>query len=346
LINCYFVNNNSGGLLNIGGSPTVTGCTFSGNSAQSGGAIFNDAFGNPTITNCIFIENYASGFGGIHPGGGAIFNDLGNPIIASCTFHGNSTGEQGGAIYSGPSLIIEGCIFSGNSADRGGAIRLQGGLINNCVFYGNAADDGFRNGGGIYMPGGSSATVSNCTFFMNSAEQGGAIWNASENTTVYNSVFWLNSPDQIYSASDMTVSFSDIQSGWAGLGSGNINAYPRFVSVEDPLDLRLLPESPCIDRGNNSAVPKGHDTDLDGNPRIVDGDGDDEIVVDMGAYEFQVELPCPADFNGDGIVGPFDLATLLGAWGVHPESPADLNGDGVVDPIDLATLLGAWGPCE
>ena len=55
-------------------------------------------------------------------------------------------------------------------------------------------------------------------------------------------------------------------------------------------------------------------------------------------------LPCP-DFDGDGGVGPFDLATLLGFWGPCGNCPPDLNGDGVVGSFDLALLLGAWGPC-
>ncbi|MCH8054465.1 MAG: hypothetical protein IH895_10410 [Planctomycetes bacterium] len=55
-------------------------------------------------------------------------------------------------------------------------------------------------------------------------------------------------------------------------------------------------------------------------------------------------LPCP-DFDGDGGVGPFDLATLLFYWGPCGDCPADLNGDGVVGSFDLALLLGAWGPC-
>ena len=53
------------------------------------------------------------------------------------------------------------------------------------------------------------------------------------------------------------------------------------------------------------------------------------------------------DLDGDGNVGPFDLATLLASWGpCSPQSacPADLNGDGNVDPTDLAMLLTAWGP--
>jgi len=45
--------------------------------------------------------------------------------------------------------------------------------------------------------------------------------------------------------------------------------------------------SPCIDTGSNDAVPEDVTTDLDGNPRIVDGDGDSVATVDMGAYEYQ-----------------------------------------------------------
>lgn len=53
--------------------------------------------------------------------------------------------------------------------------------------------------------------------------------------------------------------------------------------------------------------------------------------------------PCPADLDGDGVVGASDLAALLGAWG--GAGPADVNGDGSVNAADLAALLGAWGPC-
>ncbi len=59
-----------------------------------------------------------------------------------------------------------------------------------------------------------------------------------------------------------------------------------------------------------------------------------------------VEAGCGAgDLNGDGNVGAFDLAMLLGGWGPCPGCPADFNGDGQVDATDLAQLLGSWGPC-
>ncbi len=52
----------------------------------------------------------------------------------------------------------------------------------------------------------------------------------------------------------------------------------------------------------------------------------------------------PGDFNSDGVINGFDLATLLAAWGTNGQGTgADLNGDGIVDGIDLATLLANWG---
>ena len=52
--------------------------------------------------------------------------------------------------------------------------------------------------------------------------------------------------------------------------------------------------------------------------------------------------PCPADFNGDGIVGGADLGLLLAAWG---SSRGDLNGDGTTSGADIGLLLAAWGDC-
>jgi hypothetical protein len=82
-----------------------------------------------------------------------------------------------------------------------------------------------------------------------------------------------------------TITFSDVKGGF--YGRGNINADPFFVDADgadnifgtEDDNLRLLPGSPCTDRGDNSAVPPSVTEDLDGNPRIMDG------TVDMGAYE-------------------------------------------------------------
>ncbi len=54
---------------------------------------------------------------------------------------------------------------------------------------------------------------------------------------------------------------------------------------------------------------------------------------------------CPADLDGDGVVGASDLAQLLGSWGPCPSCAADFNFDGLVSAADLAQLLGSWGAC-
>ena len=155
-----------------------------------------------------------------------------------------------------------------------------------------------------------------------------------------NCVLWANDFGQIVDfSSSSTVSYSNVQGGWSGAGSNNIDADPLFVKAstsnccvfhfdvgcDDPIcefavcdvepfccdvywdtlcvdlaatlcqacpnDLRLSPGSPCIDAGDNTAVPLGIDTDLDGNPRFLDvpetpDTGNGELpIVDMGAYE-------------------------------------------------------------
>jgi len=91
-------------------------------------------------------------------------------------------------------------------------------------------------------------------------------------------------------------------------------------------------------------------------PGDFDGDGDIDcedweqlVAAWTGAGDPPSFAPCkgcPADFNGDGSVGAFDLAIVLGSWGPCEGCPTDFNDDGVVDAFDLAILLGSWGPCS
>ncbi len=67
-------------------------------------------------------------------------------------------------------------------------------------------------------------------------------------------------------------------------------------------------------------------------------------LVNTGIDDVRIgTVSCPADLDGDGIVGAADLAILLGAWAGG--GIGDLDGSGVVGGADLAILLGAWGPC-
>ena len=155
-----------GGMYNLGGSPTVTNCTFSGNSASSGGGMYNDWGSSPMVTNCTFSGNLAPGDGG--PSGGGMCNASGSsPTVTNCTFSGNSTSgflAYGGGMSQqqwGSSPAVTNCTFSGNSATHGGGgmDTVNGGLgcglgtagvnltVTNCTFGGNY---GPVSGGGMY----------------------------------------------------------------------------------------------------------------------------------------------------------------------------------------------------
>ncbi len=82
--------------------------------------------------------------------------------------------------------------------------------------------------------------------------------------------------------------------------------------------------------------------------RFVARDLNAGSLVEAGVDDVRIEyLECgdtiPGDLDGDGVVGPADLAILLGQWGPCPGCIADLDGDGAVGAADLAILLGAWG---
>jgi hypothetical protein len=290
-----------------------------------------------------------------------------------CTFHDNratgptTTALAGGAVVgvSSSSLVLSGCSFTDNEASNGTDNGFGGGIsltsastcqLVQCKFRGNSA---FWLGGALYSQYESPFDVVNCTFSGNTAGSGGGIYNddlGGDNIlTVVNSIFWDNVPDQILNdgTSSATVSFSNVQGGWAGDGGNNIDADPLFVDAEGG-NLRLGAGSPCIDAADNGAIPFFLVTDLDGNPRLqedrdVENTGAGECpFVDMGPYERHTDVPdcCPWDLNlPDGEVNIVDFLGLLSLWGTDPGGPPDFDGDGDVGITDFLDMLANWGPC-
>ncbi len=290
-----------------------------------------DAQGNGSVVTCDSGEGpdtILEGFtitGGLFEGGG-MRNIGSSPTVRNCTFSGNMTGFLG----------LGGGMYNDNSSPT----------VTNCTFSGNTAS----GGGGMYNSD-SSPTVTNCTFSGNAAIFGGGMANSNSSPTVTNCIFWDDSPTEIVDAegSISTVRYTDIQGGWTGAGSNNIDADPMFVD-----GFHLSVGSPCVDAADNNAVPKGIETDLDGNPRFIEDPNTPDTgsgvcpIVDMGAYEFQEGTPgcCPWDLDGNSSVGILDLLALLAAWGTNPGGPPDFDGDGTVGILDLLTLLANWGPCS
>ncbi|MCH8147514.1 MAG: right-handed parallel beta-helix repeat-containing protein, partial [Planctomycetes bacterium] len=207
----------------------------------------------------------------------------------------------------GPDTVLDGFTITGGtgqtilgSESQGGGMYNNGSspTVMNCVFSANMAD---TNGGGMFNAS-SAPTVTNCTFSGNMAQRGGGMFNFFEGSpTVTNCIVWSNAGGEIVEASGAvtTVTYSDVQGGWSGAGGNNIDVDPQFADA----DLRLSPGSPCIDAGDNTAVPAGITTDLDGNARFVDDGATPDTgngscpVVDMGAFEF----PSFVDTDGDGV---------------------------------------------
>ncbi|MBN2445819.1 MAG: hypothetical protein JXO22_03795, partial [Phycisphaerae bacterium] len=263
---------------------TITGGRANGSGDQNhGGGMYT--IGDPTIRNCTFRENHANGYGG---GMYVAYIEGIEPILTNCAFIDNVAVCEGGGLYNPP---------DGRT------------VLVNCVFMGNHAQG---NGGGMYNASQSNPTVVNCTFSRNVSDAGlgGGMYILGD-AQITNSVFWGNSASggsvQSQQIDDtggwyVSVEYSCIQDDdpddgsvpYGGSMADNIDDDPRFVDA-DAGPLSLLSGSPCMDAGANGVdtdpwLPGTQPlpaTDISGNGRILDADGDLLAKVDMGAYESQ-----------------------------------------------------------
>ena len=295
----FFPDNRGGGLCAAYGGGTIVNCVFVSNSAHVGGGVDMRELSSSSFTRCAFVGNRA--FAAV---GGMFIGDQCVSVLLSCRFVEN-VGEIGGSggLYVTPnaSTVLVNCSFIRNTCR--GVLGIGGGMIDvgastliNCVFSQNVA----ASGGGLYS--GSDTSLINCTFSNNTGS--GLV--ADDNLgrpTLTNCILWGNTPEQVASFPDApgitpVLNSCDIQGGWTGSGSGNIDVDPLFVQPASD-DVRLAFGSPCVNAGSNAALPPdtldldgdGDTTepipvDLAGNPRIVDG------TVDLGAYEGEYD-PLP-----------------------------------------------------
>jgi predicted outer membrane repeat protein len=146
------------------GPLVLTGCTFSGNTASSGGAMFVGPLAAVGLAGCTFENNTAD-----EMGGALLCEGVPDSVgIAYCSFLRNTAGSGGGLGCiasprpSAPS--VTNCTFVGNEAiDSGGAICCQeSGLdVSGCIiaFHGP--------GGGVYCDGSSGPSITHCCVWSN-----------------------------------------------------------------------------------------------------------------------------------------------------------------------------------
>jgi predicted outer membrane repeat protein len=186
----------------------------------------------------------------------------------------------------------------------GGAVYCSAGIptLSSSIISGNVAS----NGGAIYTTA-SAPVIRNCTFTGNDATNGGAIYcYNSSNVTLENSILWADTADsapEIFisrggSGSSSTVWYCDVQGGPSAAvvqegctlnwGDENIDTDPCFVrpaswdtnGVLIEGDYHLLEDSLCINAGDPDFTVIPNETDIDGQPRVMEG------RVDMSADEF------------------------------------------------------------
>ncbi|MBW8036507.1 MAG: hypothetical protein FVQ79_13000, partial [Planctomycetes bacterium] len=310
-----------GGMYNYGSSPTVSNCTFSGNSAGiSGGGMRNEDNSSPTVSNCTFTGNLADSTGG------GMLNYNSSPTVSNCTFRGNSAASGGGMNnHTNSAPTVSNCTFSGNSSSHGGGMfnyTNSNPTVSNCTFSGNSAG---VLGGGMYNYTNSNPTVTNCILWGNTAPTGNEIYNLSSSIPI--------------------ISHCDIAgSGGSGAwdsslgtdGGGNIDADPTFVDADgedntvgtEDDNLRLSAGSSCIDVGDDAAATETFDPD--GRLRILDGDDNSIATIDMGTYEYvtatndtYAPIPNPARFASVPVAVGDSAISMTAATGFDYNGPVE-----------------------
>jgi hypothetical protein len=254
---------------------------------------------SPTIEYNVIVGNVA-GWESDHGAGGGIYGC--NGLIQNNLIAGNTavaSGSVGGGLAECDGIIQNNFIIN-NFGTFGGGMSWCDGIVQNNLIAENSCEP-HGHGGGLYRCNG---TVRNNTIAMNVANWGGGL-DFSEGT-ILNCIIWGNTASlgpQLNRSS--TPTYSCIQN-WTEGGQGNISDDPLFVGPARG-DYHLAAGSPCINQGWNEAW-MWDAVDLDGKPRILDGQ------VDMGAYEQGHSGPwyvdCDVPVSGDGRSWPTAFQTI------------------------------------
>jgi hypothetical protein len=312
------------------GAVTVSNCTLSGNSANTGGAIYNDGIGSsPTVT----VNASAISGNSARNSGGGIYNhgDISSPIVTiiASTLSGNSAPGGGGILnsstYGNATVVVSNSTLSGNTATNGGGIFTSEGtvMVSSSTFSGNTA----TQGGGILYGGGGTVTIANTILKA-----------GSSGSNLVGSITSLG-----YNLS------SDDGGGHLNATGDRINTDPKLGPLQDnggPTKTHaLLSGSPAIDAGDpNSTSSPDVDQRGSGFPRIVNG------RLDIGAFEFTPDLLVTAvDRIGDDLRLTFGVA-LLGEdyevqsrtnlnFGTWESLPGSITGNGSTTQVTVTNAF-------
>ena len=203
---------------------------------------------NAVFENLIVTDNTSVAGSGI-----SIWRVSG-PTLSNLVIQDNTSEHYGGGlmIFSANAsvtdvIVTENDCYRNDSYGGGMIINNSEATLTNVTVTDNTAS----NGGGIFILD-TDATLINLTVSGNTASAfgGGLLVGANTNPTLTNSIIWGNNPNQIQGFGTPTITYSDIQGGWNGVG--NIDSDPLFCN-SDSGDFTLTENSPCIGTGRNGA---------------------------------------------------------------------------------------------
>ena len=322
-----------GGLINEG-TLTLNSFTCSYNSVSiplnamgdaMGGCIFNT--GDLTIQGAQFLANTA-GYGG------AIYNyDSAVITIGNANFTGNEADQNGGAIWNGlnASLTIDGGLYRLNEAGvSGGGIWNHGTLsAENLVIEENQTPG---NGGGFFNWAPGAGYFTNTWFTLNSADQGGGLYNNEGMVHLYESGLTANTaatgggvynqgpaPPAGLLMKNVTVSDNTAAGGLGGGGIyNNSNFDLRFITVADN-----SPEGIRIDGGAEIKIRSS---------ALANNGGSNCAGIMPDSLDYNIENDGSCAFSGAHDLAAVDpLLEPLAAYGGMAPSHALAVGSPAID---------------
>jgi hypothetical protein len=283
----------SGALYIYGSDVQLLDVAFIDNSASYYGAGMRVRGGSDVYINrSLFDDNFSFGIGA------GINVEESNVDVKSTTFTNNEADSSAAIEYYLSTGTITSSIFQANyssvsSSYNAGAVRFSDsqGVIESSAFSNNRSQG---EGGALGIRGGpSDVTLVNTTITGNQADNaGGIVVDPNADLVMYNSIVSGNMGTTNPDIEGEYASSSSVVSSAASLfiEAPTAGADGVFATSDDTFgNLYPLPGSTMIDGGDNTPgngidLPSG---DVTGAPRILDGDGDGNLIVDIGAFEQQ-----------------------------------------------------------
>jgi predicted outer membrane repeat protein len=390
------------GISCVGSSPTIRNCVirdcqhYSNNTTVWGAGVAVTGSSNVMMSDCVISDCVATGDQGQDAYGGGVYCSGSQLTMERCTIESNtarsayiySSGAEcfgGGVCCESSTVVMDRCVICDNTAaDYRSIFNGYGGGVYcslcdvtmvNCILSGNRSEG---RGGAICCEDDTTIEAANCTIVDNvAASYGGAVFCPDSGTpvpdlTLTNCILWGNEREQVHEgASTVTLIHCDIEGGWSGGGSGNINADPLLRS-----DCHILAGSPCIGAGTSSGAP-GDDIDGEARPwpslgtydigadEFVDsdsdglpdwwegayygdasGDPDSDGLMNLGEYEWETD-PDDDDNDNDGRLDGTEITHATNP--VHPDNVQRMyyvngsTGDDAYDGL-APTWDGVHGP--